>query len=90
MRPKTHRLFLSTLALSVLALAFQAACTRDTGWEKANDAGVKAFQEGRYPEAEPHLTAALKEAEKFGEQDPRLATSLNNLAALYDGPGQVR
>ncbi len=27
--------------------------------------------------------AALKEAEKFGEQDPRLATSLNNMAELY-------
>ncbi len=28
--------------------------------------------------------AALKEAEGFGPQDPRLATSLNNLAVVYD------
>ena len=34
------------------------------------------------------MTAALEEAEKFGEQDPRLATILNNLAALYLGQGQ--
>ena len=68
---RTLRLLLGTLALSVLALASQTACTRDTGWEKANDAGVKAFQEGRYPEAEPHLTAALKEAEKFGKPKTR-------------------
>ncbi len=32
--------------------------------------------------------AALKEAEKFGEQDPRFATSLNNLAALYRAQGK--
>ena len=34
------------------------------------------------------MTAALEEAKKFGEQDPRLATTLNNLAALYLGQGQ--
>ncbi len=32
--------------------------------------------------------AALKEAEKFGDQDPRLATSLNNLAELYRAQGK--
>ncbi len=57
-------------------------------WEKANEAGTKALQEGRYAEAERHWTAALKEAETFGEQDTRLATSLNNLALLYGNQGE--
>ena len=31
---------------------------------------------------------ALKEAEKFGPQDPRLATGLNNLGLLYKAQGK--
>ncbi len=53
-------------------------------WETYMAAGDKAYQQGNYPEAEKQLAAALKEAEGFGPQDPRLATSLNNLAELYD------
>jgi tetratricopeptide (TPR) repeat protein len=34
------------------------------------------------------LTAAVKEAEHFAPEDPRLATSLNNLAALYQAQGK--
>ena len=36
-----------------------------------------------YPEAEKQWSAALKEAEGFGPQDPRLATTLNNLGEVY-------
>ncbi len=41
-----------------------------------------------YPEAEKQWSAALKEAEGFGPQDPRLATTLNNLAGLYQAQGR--
>ena len=34
------------------------------------------------------MTAALKEAEEFGPEIPRLATSLNNLAGLYRSQGK--
>ena len=88
MPPKTRRLLLGTLALSVLALAVQTALAQDTRWENATTAGMKAYQEGRYAEAEQLLTAALKEAEKFGKQDPRLATILNSLALLYSKQGK--
>ena len=71
------------LVVLTAALALQTACAQETNWEKANAAGMKALQEARYTEAEQHLTAALKQAEKFGEQDARLATSLKNLAVLY-------
>ena len=46
-------------------------------------AGAKAYREGRYSDAVNSFQAAVKEAEAFGPQDPRLATSLNNLAELY-------
>ena len=57
-------------------------------WETYNDAGIEAYEQGRYAEAEKLWLAALKEAEKFGPQAPRLATSLNNLALLYDTQGK--
>ena len=46
-------------------------------------AGAKAHREGYYFDAVNSFQAAVKEAEAFGQQDPRLATSLNNLAELY-------
>ena len=61
---------------------------RDTGWDKYNAAGEKAYQQGHYEEAENQFVVALKEAEEFGGQDPRLATSLNNLALVYHEQGK--
>ncbi len=52
-------------------------------WDTYRAAGDKAYQQGNYPEAEKQWAAAVKEAEGFGPQDPRLATSLNNLAEVY-------
>ena len=51
-------------------------------------ADVVALQQGQYAEAETQFAAGLKEAEGFGPQDPRLATSLNNLAELYRAQGR--
>ena len=59
-----------------------------TSWEMANAAGQEAYEQAHYAEAEEYLSAALKEAENFGPEDPRLATSLNNLAALYNLQGK--
>ena len=57
-------------------------------WEQYMRAGKVAYQRGDYEEAVGQTKAALKEAEDFGEQDPRLATTLNNLAALYESLGR--
>ena len=51
------------------------------------DAAKAAFDRGQYAEAEKQLLTALDEAEKFGEQDPRLAISLNALGMVYDSQG---
>ena len=72
-----------------LALSSPTPYAQDTTkWEKSNAAGMKAYEEGRYAEAEKRWLAALEEAENFGPDDERLATSLNNLAGLYDNQGK--
>ncbi len=61
-----------------------AGCTtQETRWDSIMADAAKAYQQADYAESEKLFLAALKEAEKFGDQDPRLATSLNNLAATY-------
>ncbi len=57
--------------------------SQSTSWEQYTAAGTRAYQQGQYAEGEKLFLAALKEAEGFGQQDPRLAASLNNLAGLY-------
>ena len=74
--------------LSVALVSTQTSCAEDTEWNRSMDASMQAYQQGRYTEAEQFLLAALKEAKDFGEQDPRLATSLNNLALLYRAQGK--
>jgi tetratricopeptide (TPR) repeat protein len=51
----------------------------DTAWGNLDQVGVRAFEKGDYTEAQELLEAAVAEAEKFGGQDVRLATSLVNL-----------
>jgi len=63
-------------------------CAQNTSWKKANTAGLKALDDGRYVEAELQLAAALKMAEAFGEHDHRLGASLNNLAEPYLAQGK--
>ena len=57
-------------------------------WKQLIDAAFEAHTSGRIPEAEVQFKAALEEAEKFGEEDQRLALTLNNLAAMYHEQGK--
>ncbi len=57
-------------------------------WAQHLDAGEAAYQRGDYEEAVGQTEAALKETEDFGEHDPLLATTLNNLATLYESLGR--
>ena len=45
---------------------------------------MTSFSEGRYAAAREHFEAALSVAGKFGSGDPRLGTSLNNLAGVCE------
>ena len=70
-----------------LLLASTQAC-RGALWERYNDTGAEAYEQGFYAEAEEQWLAALEEAESFGPQDQRLTTTLKNLADLYYAQGE--
>ncbi len=76
------------VGLVCLALWPAHASAQGDPWQTYMAAATKAYQQGNYPEVEKQLAAALKEAEGFGPQYPRLAMSLNNLAALYHAQGR--
>ncbi len=78
------------LSAGVLGLGFWFACTSvsDEEWERYIQTGEEAYQQGRYTDAETSWLAALEQAKKFGDEDTRLATSLNNLALLYSEQGK--
>ena len=82
---KTRWLLVGVLCLvlwPVQTLAQQAT------WEQHMRAGGAAYRQGNYAEAEKQWNAGLGVAEAFGTQDPRYATSLNNLALLYRAQGR--
>ena len=64
------------------------ADTQETQWKKHMDAALEAHRQGHYGDAEKSMEAALKEAERFGPEDLRLGTTLNNLAELYRDQGK--
>jgi len=53
-------------------------------WRENNERGMFESTEGRAPEAEKYLKAALQDARQFHSQGLRYVSSLLNLAALYD------
>ncbi len=83
----------STKSVGVLAgllgLFLWSACVddRQADWERHIDAGLTAYQQGKFAEAVKQTKAALTLAEAFGPNDPRLATTLNNLGAFYRAQG---
>ena len=80
------RLLVAALGLVVLLILI-GSCQR-TNWESNNSRGEEAYQKGHYVEAEKFFLAALEKAEEFEPQDPRLYTSLNNLAELHRVQGK--
>lgn len=60
----------------------------DILWESYIEAGKKSFQQSRYAAAEELFSAALKEAENLGSNNPRIATSLHSLAVVYQYEGK--
>jgi len=60
----------------------------DARWQELVDSGNASYSKRRVAQAEVFFLDALKEAEKFGEDDPRLAMTLNNMAAIYHSQGK--
>ncbi len=79
-----------SLLAGVLCLAL-AGCTAsrpEMSWELHTIAGHKAYRQGNFAEAHKQINIALKATRAFGTQDPRYATTLNNLAELYRAQGR--
>jgi TonB family protein len=76
---------LKSAIFSVLAIALWSTFVSadEAAWIKYSDAGKRAYEKKDFSESENMYRLALKEAEELGEQDTRLATSLNNLAEAY-------
>src|SRR5262245_40970761 len=64
----------------VPCLAFPYGQT--SSWEDTIRLGKELRKLGRYQQAEQEYLAALQEAERFGEKDPRLSVVLENLGEL--------
>ena len=60
-----------------------ATLTNEQRWKTEHDAGLKALEQGLYPQAVRAFQVAIGEAEKFGPTDPRLAQSLSGIAQAY-------
>eukprot|EP00850_Spirogloea_muscicola_P010554 SM000062S19940 [mRNA] locus=s62:513530:518568:- [translate_table: standard] len=53
-------------------------------WRVFTDTGREMFTQGRWTEAEKYFAGAIEEAKLgFGDKDPHVASSYNNLAELY-------
>jgi tetratricopeptide (TPR) repeat protein len=80
------------LALLPLLLAFGtgvSGCKQDTDWKTLDAEARSLCKQGHYDRAIEVAKKALEIAEKaLGPDHPDVATSLNNLAALYQTQGQ--
>lgn len=72
------------LACTLIVFGCTRSSDESVSWEQVRAMASEAFQQGRYEEAEKRWTSALKKAEKFNPEDPRLATSLDELSFFYN------
>ena len=66
----------------------EASSDQKMTWEQYIGEGLEANKRGRYSQAEKLYLAALEKAEAFGDRDPRLGSTLKNLAELYRSQGK--
>ena len=78
----------SAVFVGLVVFLFWLAFVMVEPWDKYTAAGNSAYQQGDYTEAEKQYAAAIIEVEGFGPEEPRLATSFNNLANLYRAQGR--
>jgi len=52
------------------------------------ESGVRAWSKAECAEAEQHYKAALRHADNFGRRDPRLVTTIDNLAEVHRAQGR--
>jgi len=75
-------------ALLLLATGVEPAKAQSSSWQTYMESGQKAYKAGEYGKAQTLLESALKEAEGFGPNDPRLPASLAWVAEVYKAQGK--
>lgn len=83
-----HQVFSSLIIAVAIAGAMPSYTVAATLYDTFRRAGEEALSNNNYGTAERNFLSAIKEAEKFGEKDVRLATSLKDLAGVYKIRGQ--
>ncbi len=84
----THKTICLLVGLVCLALWPLYAPAQGGEWESYMAAGIAAYRQGNYPEAEKKFLAAREQAHEFGPDHPDVATSLNGLAEVYRAQGR--
>ena len=74
-------------ALSAQSLQTQPSPSNEQQWKVAHEAGLKAIEQGLYSQAVISFQVAVREAEKFGSADLRLAQSISGMAQAYAQQG---
>ena len=80
-----HKLLLrrSLFAITCAAVTLLTACEKLPLWRTYSAAGLEAFASGEVAKAEHFLTAAVRDAERHGSNDFRVAITLTILAGYY-------
>ena len=68
--------------------AAAGAAPPELSWEQLVSQGERLVASGQTADAEKCFLAATQQAQKFGPSDPRIATSSNNLALIYQKKGK--
>ncbi|HVN78790.1 MAG TPA: tetratricopeptide repeat protein, partial [Terriglobia bacterium] len=85
---KTWIVLANLVSILFLAGIPSEGLSQDTEWRRLTEQGNALSEKGQFAEAEKALLSALAEAQKFDSEDAHLATSQNNLAALYHAQGR--
>lgn len=80
-----------SLIVAAISMAFffysreqtSTAPKKTADWKELNDKGEEEFNRAHYPAARRLFKEACTAAEEFDSEDPRYATSLNNLGNVY-------
>ena len=78
------------LAAQLLFMAAGVSCA-ESSWQKLNDRSVELFNQRRYAEAAEMAEKAVRIAEgELGPNDPLVAASLSNVAAIYKAQARYK
>ena len=82
-RPWLQMMLCFVLVSTCPVLGYAQLPDSETTWAIDNAKGWEAYTQGRYSDAQELLLGALKKAERFGPEDPRLAQALHRLGLVY-------